>query len=136
MAIIEIDRNPPPGQLLLFGVLWLLLFAGVGAAVKGASLPLAAVVWVAAVTVPAVGWFFPEFLRRVYVGVALTTYPIGLVVSCLLLAAAYYLVLTPIGLGMRLLGHDPMGRRRNEDAATYWHARQQEQDPASYFRQF
>lgn len=36
-----------------------------------------------------------------------------------LLAAAYYLVVTPIGLVSRLI-HDPLSRRWNRGARSYW----------------
>jgi hypothetical protein len=36
-----------------------------------------------------------------------------------LLAAVYYLVVTPIGLVSRLI-HDPLSRRWNRDAQSYW----------------
>lgn len=38
----------------------------------------------------------------------------------LLLALVYYLILTPLGLAMRLMGKDPMQRRIDKSAATYW----------------
>lgn len=38
-----------------------------------------------------------------------------------LLVAVYFLVATPFGLASRLI-HDPLSRRRNQRAATYWTA--------------
>ena len=88
--------------------------------------------WTLAVLVPVAGGFWREGLRRLYVGLSYATYPIGFVVSSAVLAAIYYAVLTPLGLILRVCGHDPLQRR---PAASYWHKRPAPRDAASYFRQ-
>ena len=45
------------------------------------------------------------------------------VLTWLLLTLAFYLVFTPFGLVMRILGKDPLHRRFQPDAATYWETR-------------
>lgn len=67
---------------------------------------------------------------------AYLAFPVGLVVSFLILAAVYYLVLTPTGLVMRPVGYDPMHRRFDAQAGSYWSPRQSPRDPGRYFRQF
>jgi hypothetical protein len=53
------------------------------------------------------------------------------------LALVYYGVLTPIGLVMKLFGYDPMKKRFDSGAATYWVKRPGEKTgPKRYFRQF
>ena len=89
-----------------------------------------------AVTVPMIGWIVPKFMRIVYVGLAYAAFPIGFVVSYLMMVVVYYLVLTPIGLMMRLFGYDPMSCRNHESAETYWCPREQEKSLDTYFRQF
>jgi hypothetical protein len=46
------------------------------------------------------------------------------IVSPIVLGAMYYAVLTPFGLAMRLAGRDPMRKRFEPAAPTYWIARQ------------
>jgi hypothetical protein len=59
------------------------------------------------------------------------------VVSHVVLAIVYYLVVTPIGLVMRLVGYDAMKRRFDGEATTYWvHRPDNAADAKSYFRQF
>ena len=48
----------------------------------------------------------------------------------------YYIVLTPIGLFLRLTGYDPMQRRFDRAAKTYWTPREQEEKTKRYFQQF
>jgi hypothetical protein len=63
-------------------------------------------------------------------------FPIGWLVSHLLLAAIYYLVVTPIGVMMRVCRYDPMQRRFDRQAATYWKPRRNTDDPQRYFKQY
>ena len=55
-----------------------------------------------------------------YVGWMDASWPMGWVFSHVLLGVTYYLVITPIGLILRLLGKDPMRRRFDREAKTYW----------------
>ena len=62
--------------------------------------------------------------------------PIGWTISHAVLALLYYLLFTPIGLIIRLFGRDPMQRRLDRSAATYWVPHNQDRDAGRYFRQF
>ena len=138
MALIEINTNPSRRQLAVFGAAWLVLLAAVGAVVylRTGSLIAAGILWAAAVVVPGVGWIVPAFMRIVYVALAYAAFPIGWAVSTLLLAAVYYLLLTPAGLLMRLLGRDHLRRRFDPQAGSYWLPHRHRQDLQGYFRQF
>ena len=75
-------------------------------------------------------------LRVPYVISLVGAVPIAWVVSHLVLVTIFYLVLTPIGLIMRLFGHDPLNARFDPDAKSYWQRRPEKTDSARYFRQF
>ena len=139
MAVIEINRNPTRRQLNQFGFIWLgfLAFFGVIARFKLGEPTVALVLWVAAVVVPVVGWLIPSVMRAVFLGMSYAAWPIGFVVSHVILAIVYYLVFTPIGFAMRIFGYDPMKRGFDKSVSSYWVTR----DPAAaetkrYFRQF
>ena len=66
----------------------------------------------------------------------LSVAPIGFVISHILLALVFYVVLTPIGLAMRLFGYDPMTRKLDPQATTYWVPRAGQESAQQYFRQF
>ena len=138
MSIIRIDFYPSRRQLAVFGVVWLAFFAGVGGVVlgRGGSWTAVAILWGLGAVVPAVGWLSPPFLRIVYVAMACAAFPVGFVVGQVALAGVYYLVLTPTGLVLRALGYDPMNRRFDAEAETYWTRRTSEQSVERYFRQF
>lgn len=76
-----------------------------------------------------------ELGRRVYVGWMVSVFPISWTVSTLILALVYFGILTPIGVLMRMLGHDPMRRRFERSASSYWIERSQ-RSSTNPFRQF
>lgn len=136
MALLRINRQPSRGQLLLFCIAWL-GFVGVFALIawtRGRN-GVAAATAVAAF-IPTVLWAMrPEFVRGLFVGLSYATYPLGFVLSYLVLGILYYGVFTPVGLVMRLCGRDPLVRNFDPKAATYWEARSRTPGPASYLRQ-
>ena len=62
--------------------------------------------------------------------------PIGWVVSHVLMAIAFYGVITPIGLLLRLAGRDLLEQRLDREAKSYWQPRRPVTDRRRYFRQF
>ena len=107
MSLIQIEHNPSRCQLIVFGVAWLLCFALLGAMAVSRGWGWAAALWTAAAAVPTVGVWVPGFLRIVYIAMAYLAFPIGFLVSHLMLAVLFYAVLTPIGLMLRLAGMTP-----------------------------
>ncbi len=65
----------------------------------------------------------------------MVTYPIGWLVSRLLLGVLFYGMFTPLGLLFRLLGRDALARRARPDASSYWITKEGPNDARSYFRQ-
>ena len=61
---------------------------------------------------------------------------IGWILSSVVLAVLYCPVLTPIGVLLRLTGYDPMKRRFDRKAKTYWLARNPDTEMERYFKQF
>jgi len=72
--------------------------------------------------------------RWLYVTLTIVALPIGFVLSQVLMALIYYLVMTPIGLVFRLIGRDVMGRKRDPQQKSYWHDRGPARKPSTYFR--
>jgi hypothetical protein len=91
---------------------------------------------VIAATVSLAGLWRPDWIEIYRKGWMAAVAPIGWLVSRVVLAIVYFLVITPIGLIRRLRGHDPLALRADPTASSYWVARQDRTDPASYFRQF
>ena len=136
--LIEIEWHPTGRQLRVFGVSGLL--ASVAAALVLFFLWGAAVLW-AAVVLAAGGVIFlcslvsPKLARILFIALALAALPIGLVVSLLLLAAFYFLLLTPLAFVFRLTGRDALRRRLDAGAESYWVPHPTGDDPERYFHQ-
>lgn len=58
------------------------------------------------------------------------------VVNNLVLALIFYLVITPIGLVLRLVRKDPLKRQWDPSAPSYWTKVEPPAAPLDYFRQF
>jgi len=139
MGVIEIDRNPSPRTLRFFGLLFAVFCGLVGALLRWRfDLGTAAtVVWIAGAGVAALYYLVPPLRRPLYLGWIHAAFPIGWLLSHLLLALVYYGVLTPIGLVMRLFRRDPLHRRFDPEAESYWVEYRASADPTRrYFRQF
>jgi hypothetical protein len=148
MSVIEINWNPGRRQLRSFGIICLVAFGAIGAWVYfrhsifgfGMAGPTASttayVLWGVAVLCAALAGAAPPALRPLYVALSAITLPIGFVVSHVVLALLFYIVLTPIGLVMRLTGWDPLSRRFDPGADSYWTRREAVTDVKRYYRQF
>lgn len=61
---------------------------------------------------------------------------IGLVMGNVLLGLVFYVFVSGIAVVMKLLGRDPLCRRLDRDAVTYWREAEQPDDPRRYYSQF
>jgi len=138
MSLIEIDWHPARRQLRVFGLsamaaslvlsavlvflwhaaaIWALVALGAGAAILLCSL------------------VSPRATRVIYLALTIAATPIGLAVSLVMLAAFYFLLLTPVGLLFRLIGRDPLHRTFARKADTYWVPRGPPPSAERYFHQ-
>jgi hypothetical protein len=62
--------------------------------------------------------------------------PVGWSVSVVVLAAVWWLVVTPVGIVLRLTGHDPLEGRFDRKAESHWVDLDEVTDTERYFRQF
>ena len=136
MAVIDINRNPSERELRWFGVMLAIFVAIVGLLFwrAGAS-RVATIVWGAGAALTLIYAAARPLRRPVYLGWIYAAYPIGWTVSHLLLGGIYYLLVTPIGLGLRMAGRDPMQRAFDRSARTYWTPHDPGEDVSRYFKQ-
>jgi hypothetical protein len=137
--MIEMRNNLAPRELRLFLCLWLPLFVvALGCVLwfKWNLTAAAASVWVCGAMLAVGGLIFPLLGRLTYRALMYAAFPIGFVMSYALLAAVFYLVMSPWGMILRLIGHDPMRRRFDRKRASYWIGRPPPRHPESYFNQY
>lgn len=134
----DIPTDPSDRTLRQFAGLWLGLFGAAAlwqGAVRG-HFATAAVFAILALTVGPIGLACPRLMRPIYVGMMILTFPIGWVVSQIVLLIIFCLVFTPVALVFRMIGRDVLQRRWRSDLASYWTPKPASDDPRSYFRQF
>jgi polyferredoxin len=147
MKLIEINYRPDRHTLRQFGVIALLAFGLLGALIfwrravigiplGGATPVVAGVLWAIAGLSGLFSLAAPGLNRFLYVGLVTITWPIGFVLSYLLMGIIFYLVITPVGLIFRLIGRDPLHRRFDRRAGTYWVRHREPENVERYFRQY
>lgn len=138
MALLSINWKPPTHQVRQFGLIaavfclllaawWqfhdrAVLAAGIAAAVGIACIVLA------------LAW--PAGFRYVQVGVMAALYPVGWLVSHLVLVVIWYGLFTAVATVFRLIGRDALQRSFDRSAASYWQPKVMPTDPTRYLRQY
>lgn len=138
MALIELPTEPGPLERKLFGGL-VLLFCGLIGGFLMAQFGWRVVPWLlwsVGALVTLVYYAVPPLQNRIYRGWLLTFYPLGFVISHVVLAAIWYLLFTPIALLRRLFGGNPLARGSDPEAETYWIDRDGPVESARYFKQY
>ena len=148
MPMMEINWAPSRRHLRVFGAGAVVVFALLGAwlfcahRIFGVDVPVptaeavACGLWALAALAGFLAAAAPAGLRPLYVAMSAVSLPIGWLVSHAVLAIVYYGILTPIGLVMRLAGRDPLRRKFDPQARSYWVDRPAARDVKRYFRQF
>ena len=139
MAIIDTNWNPSKKELRIFSALQILFFALVAFVIvrkHTETLDVPVMIVSVSAVVGILGMIFTPLIRVVYVVWMAILFPVGWVVSHVLMGIVFYLVFTPIAVLMRIVGYDPMKRKFEPDAKTYWVRRQPRSETAHYFKQF
>ena len=92
------------------------------------------VLWVIGGLTFLIGLVSPKAVLFIYLILTAITFPIGWLISNLLLRILFYGIITPAGFLLSLLGRDPLRLRRPE-TKSYWLERKQPTQSASYYRQ-
>jgi len=136
-AMISILWNPERKQLRQFAGIWFPAFCALIGWLVGKKTGHWGAVqlgWAICGMQALAGLIYPAAIRPVFVGLILLTFPIGWVVSHVLLGAIFYLLVTPIGLILRMTGHDPL-QLKPPAGGSLWKTPVGKTDPASYLHQ-
>lgn len=138
MALVELKLNPTERELRWFGALLALFAALVGGILRvGFDAPRAALwVWAVGAGLALLHLLVPGSRRTLYRAWMGAFFPVGWLVSHTVLVVVYYLVLTPLAVVLRLVGHDPFERAPSVERPTsYWTPSEPDGSAARYFRQ-
>ncbi len=138
MRFSDIQFNPPTKTLRQFAGLWLVVFGGMAVweAVGRHRPAVAASLAVLALVVGPMGLARPDYMRPIYVGWMVLAFPIGWTVSQVVLLIVFFGLFTPIGILFRVMGRDPLDRKLDRTAPTYWTPKPAPTDLRRYFKQF
>ncbi len=139
MALMEVEWHPSRRQLRVFGVSGLI--ASILAALILRFIWGVAGVWIWIVPAAGAALFLSSLIsatvtRWLYIGLTLVAMPIGMVVSLVLLAAFYFLLLTPLAIFFRLIGRDALHRSYEPAAESYWVPHRPDDNMERYLHQF
>jgi hypothetical protein len=134
----DLPINPPPRTLRQFAGLWLAVFSGLALwqGLVHDRIPTALALGGLGLGFGVPGVLWPAFIRPVFVGALVVTFPIGFIVSQTLLAILFYGIFTPLGVVFRLVGRDPLQRSRSSGQESYWAPKPMTGDVRGYFNQF
>lgn len=137
--MVRINRNPTTRELRQFAGIWFPAFTIVlGLIINGrlGAFAIAVAIWTFGAAVLGLGLAKPVLVKWLFVGLSYVTFPIGWIVSNIVLLVIFYLLLAPLGLLLRLTGHDLLRRTLDPSARTYWRPRPTDVPIARYFRQY
>ena len=148
--LVQLNLKPDAKQLRQFGFIALGAFAVIGAVVlwRGglfglsfgeATQPVAYGLWGLGIISALFSLLWPLANRPLFVALIVVTFPIGVVVSHVVLALLFFGILTPVALLFRLIGRDPLEREFDRERESYWTDLPEAPEVINtkdYFRQF
>ncbi len=136
--MIAINLHPTDRMLRQFAGAWLVAFSGLAATqwlLRG-HLRTAAALFGVALIVGVAGLLRPRAVHWLFVAATIAAFPIGWVVSQVMLFLLFVGVITPVALLFRLQGRDRLARHRPEHEASYWKRKTTTADMRRYLRQY
>ena len=100
---------------------------------KGRDLPF---LWQIGVALAAVGTLAPPVVKPLYYAWMSMALALGYVMTRVLLTLFFFLVVTPVALVFRLIGRDPLHRKIDRQAESYWIEKLYLIDDRSRFEKF
>jgi len=145
--MIELNIKPSKQQLRYFGITGAVILSILAAwtyfnhsiftfSLHGETAVKTAVVLWSCSGVMLAATVIPRILLPLYITMAVVGWPIGFVISIAVMAAIYFILITPLALFFKIIGRDPLHRKFEPGAETYWVETRQRTGIEKYFRQF
>ncbi|MEI8042814.1 MAG: SxtJ family membrane protein [Verrucomicrobiota bacterium] len=138
MTWSDIPFRPAPRVLRQFAAAWLVFFLALGAhqylVRKHPAAGMALMGMAVVIGLP--GLIKPATVRWIFVTWMVVAFPIGWLISLLMLLLMFYCVITPVALLFRLRGRDLLGRKMDPSGTTFWMPKDPPRDVRRYFKQY
>ena len=133
----ELDLKPDTRKLRQFGLICLGGFGLIGLVValkmgafeEPGKWTIPTVLWALALICPILSFLAPKGLTPIYLILTLIAFPIGLIISNVILILFFLLMITPIG-------RDELKIKKASPKSSYWIKFPAGRGPESYYRQF
>jgi hypothetical protein len=136
--MLDINLHPSERILRQFAAAWLVVLIGLAAnqwLMRG-NARIAAALLAVAVLVGGAGLVRPRAVRWLFVSSTIAAFPIGWVISQVMLFVLFIGVITPIALMFRLQGRDRLARKPAPGQDSYWKPKITTEDIGRYLRQY
>ncbi len=134
----DIQFKPTPKVLRQFAAMWLVFFLAFGAHQYWARghHRTGLVMGVLAVVFGVLGLIRPAAMRWIFVGWMVLAFPIGWLISQLMLLVLFFVVLTPVALLFRMRGRDLLHRKPGPNQTSFWLPKRTPEDIRNYLKQY
>ncbi len=134
----ELPLSPTPKALRQFAAAWLVFFllGGLHQYLMRGRPQVGLIMAGLAVVVGVLGLVKPMAVRWLFIVAMVAAFPIGWVVSQLMLLLMFFAVITPVALFFRLMGRDALQRKPAPDRPSLWVPKATPSDVRRYFKQY
>ena len=138
MTIADFNIKPSAKMLREFGIIALFGFGLVGAllGLKWEAWTASYMLWALGAVSFVLALVQPRLLLPLYVVLMVVAFPIGFVISNVILLALYFGLFTPFSMVFRLIGRDTMKRKFEPEAESYWIKRTGSTPASQRFKQY
>jgi len=136
--MLDLNLNPSSRVLRQFAAAWLIVFVALALNqwLLRANTRAAIVLALTAMAVGVAGLVRPHSVRWIFVAATVAAFPVGWVVSQLMLLVLFAAVITPVALLFKLRGRDRLSRQRPHARESYWKPKVTTRDVRRYLRQY
>jgi hypothetical protein len=139
MALVSLNLKPSEKQLREFGEITLCMCNVIGLLLFWlGGLPTAGLIifCLCGLAVFALSRLSVRLVKPIYLGLIVLTFPIGWAVSHIFMAFFYFVIIGLVGLIFKILKRDPLHRRYDPQAESYWIPYRHNRTARDYFHQF
>ena len=118
--MLDLDRPKTKTELRNFGFVMAAAFLIISSIAFWKDNPIGIVFLSISVVFAITGLIYPSMLRPLEKAWMKLAYYLSIVMTTVILSLVYYLILTPIGLVMRMLGKDLLKKKLDRSQSSYW----------------
>ena len=139
MALVSLNLKPSNKQLRDFGLISLCMCTVIGLLLlELGKIPSKGLVilFLIGLVMFVLSRISDALIKPVYLAMVILTFPIGWIISHLVMGLFFYVIVTLIAVLFKIIGRDPLYRKFDPQADTYWLTYKHKRSAKDYFHQF